>query len=135
MAKDRHLSKRHATALAGNLGLDGLTCIPFAGANFYFNHFVYRYVAGLPNSNSEVSLSEQGGESPKGPASPISGADYTYPSLGTGMTPSNSNASLSRGQRSRNDLVAAANDLNGRLSDSSAMLDGASAQGLLPSVK
>lgn len=104
-----------------------------AGANFYFNHFVYRYVAGLPNSNSEVSLSEQGGESPKGPASPVSGADYTYPSLG--MTPSNSNASLHPGYKSKSDLAAAASFSNLRGPDNSPMINEAAAQGLLPGGK
>ena len=36
-----------------------------AGANFYFNHFAYRYVAGLPHSASDATLSENGGASPR----------------------------------------------------------------------
>lgn len=77
------------------------------GANFYFNHFVYRYVAGLPSADSQASLSEVGGnpESPRGLASPPPGLESKVSGAGNGLLHSSSGANLQKGNKSTNNLA------------------------------
>ena len=88
-----------------------------SGANFYFNHFAYRYVAGLPHSPSDATLSD-GGASPKAPlSSPTDSAAVTE--NGGASPPS----TLEPPQLA---------ETKGKNESGSSLIEGAENQGLLP---
>lgn len=100
------------------MGLGGcLSPSVCAGASFYFNHFAYRYVAGLPHSPSDATLSD-GGASPKAPLG--------SPTANGGIT---ENGGASPSAAPEPPQLAETRDAN---ESGSSLIEGAENQGLLP---